>query len=547
MAGKILRSILVVVIAVLLASLSVVTGVLYRYFGDFQQSQLRDELHLAVNATQMLGRDYLEASHTDQHRLTWIAADGDVLYDSHADEGEMENHADREEIREAFADGSGSSTRRSSTLTEQTIYEAARLSDGSVLRISISRASAVRLVLNTLPPILLIAAMAIALSVWLATRMAKRVVEPLNALDLDNPMDNDAYEELSPLLRRIENQQWEIRLQMETLRRHQEDFIQITGNMREALVLLDHAGRVISANPAAEQLFGTECLQTGAEFSTGGLPDMKQAIRTAREKGHFEFREDTGFRTYQFDISRIESAEAVHGLVILAFDVTEQEEAERSRREFSANISHELKTPLQSIIGSAELLENGMVKPEDTPRFVGHIRREATRLVTLIEDIIRLSQLDEQVELPREEVSLLALAEEVRETLAEAAQSRDVTLTVSGDDGIFVGVRRLLSQLIYNLTDNAIRYNRPGGTVEITVSEEAEGVRLTVRDSGIGIPKEHLEKVFERFYRVDKSHSRQSGGTGLGLSIVKHAAAYHKAEIQMESTPGQGTTVTIQF
>ena len=547
MAGKILRSILVVVIAVLLASLSVVTGVLYRYFGDFQQSQLRDELHLAVNATQMLGRDYLEASHTDQHRLTWIAADGDVLYDSHADEGEMENHADREEIREAFADGSGSSTRRSSTLTEQTIYEAARLSDGSVLRISISRASAVRLVLNTLPPILLIAAMAIALSVWLATRMAKRVVEPLNALDLDNPMDNDAYEELSPLLRRIENQQWEIRLQMETLRRHQEDFIQITGNMREALVLLDHAGRVISANPAAEQLFGTECLQTGAEFSTGGLPDMEQAVRTAREKGHFEFREDTGFRTYQIDISRIESAEAVHGLVILAFDVTEQEEAERSRREFSANISHELKTPLQSIIGSAELLENGMVKPEDTPRFVGHIRREATRLVTLIEDIIRLSQLDEQVELPREEVSLLALAEEVRETLAEAAQSRDVTLTVSGDDGIFVGVRRLLSQLIYNLTDNAIRYNRPGGTVEITVSEEAEGVRLTVRDSGIGIPKEHLEKVFERFYRVDKSHSRQSGGTGLGLSIVKHAAAYHKAEIQMESTPGQGTTVTIQF
>ena len=547
MAGKILRSILVVVIAALLASLAVVTGVLYRYFGDFQQSQLRDELHLAVNATQMLGRDYLEASHTDQHRLTWIAADGDVLYDSHADEGEMENHADREEIREAFADGSGSSTRRSSTLTEQTIYEAARLSDGSVLRISISRASAVRLVLNTLPPILLIAAMAIALSVWLATRMAKRVVEPLNALDLDNPMDNDAYEELSPLLRRIENQQWEIRLQMETLRRHQEDFIQITGNMREALVLLDHAGRVISANPAAEQLFGTECLQTGAEFSTGGIPDMEQAVRTAREKGHFEFREDTGFRTYQFDISRIESAEAVHGLVILAFDVTEQEEAERSRREFSANISHELKTPLQSIIGSAELLENGMVKPEDTPRFVGHIRREATRLVTLIEDIIRLSQLDEQVELPREEVSLLALAEEVRETLAEAAQSRDVTLTVSGDDGIFVGVRRLLSQLIYNLTDNAIRYNRPGGTVEITVSEEAEGVRLTVRDSGIGIPKEHLEKVFERFYRVDKSHSRQSGGTGLGLSIVKHAAAYHKAEIQMESTPGQGTTVTIQF
>ncbi|MBQ3105791.1 MAG: two-component sensor histidine kinase [Lachnospiraceae bacterium] len=547
MVGKILRSILIVVIAVLFASLAVVTGVLYRYFGDFQQSQLKDELHLAMNGVQVAGTDYLQASHTDQHRLTWIASNGDVLYDSHADKGEMENHADREEIREAFATGSGSSVRRSSTLTEQTIYEAGRLPDGSVLRISISRASVASLMVNIFPPILLIASFAVLLSAWLAYRMAKRVVEPLNTLDLEHPLDNDAYEELSPLLHRIENQQRESRLQMETLHRHQEDFAQIIRHMRETLVLLDHTETVISTNPAAEQLFGTDCLQTGTKFPSDLIPDMEQAIKTARENGHFEFRRSIGFRTYQFDISRIESNASVHGLVILAFDVTEQEEAERSRREFSANVSHELKTPLQSIIGSAELLESNLVKAEDIPRFVGHIHREAARLVTLIQDIIRLSQLDEQVELPREEVCLLSLAENVREMLAEIAQSRKVSLTVSGDSGIIIGVRQLLSQLIYNLTDNAIRYNRPGGSVELTVSEDEAGVCLTIRDTGIGIPPEHLEKVFERFYRVDKSHSRQSGGTGLGLSIVKHAVSYHNANLQIESVPGKGTTIVIRF
>jgi len=547
MAGKILRSILVVAVAVLLASLAVITGLLYRHFGSIQQSQLRDELLLAGNATQMLGKDYLKASSTDRYRLTWIAADGAVLYDSHADETAMENHADREEIREAFDTGTGSSVRRSDTLTEQTIYEAARLEDGSVLRISVSRATAARLVLNTLPAILFIAALAIALSVWLATRMAKRVVEPLNALDLDNPMDNDAYEELSPLLRRIERQQWEIRLQMEELRRHQEDFAQITGNMREALVLLDHTGRVISANPAARSLFGAGRLQEGTLFPTEDSAEMARAVHTAHEKGHCQFRAAMHGRTYQFDLSRIESTETVHGLVILAFDVTEQADTERIRREFSANVSHELKTPLQSIIGSAELLENGMVKPEDTPRFVGHIRREAARLVTLVEDIIRLSQLDEGVELPREEVSLLAIAQEVRDTLAEAAEAKDVTLTVSGESGMICGVQRLLFELVYNLADNAVRYNRPGGTAEITIDHEADGIRLYVRDNGIGIPQEHQAKVFERFYRVDKSHSRQSGGTGLGLSIVKHAAQYHNGKIEVQSEAGKGTIIAVLF
>ncbi len=546
MAAKILRSILTVAIAMLLISVSVITGVLYQYFGDIQQSQLIDELGLAVNGTQLLGKDYLESSPTDQYRLTWIASNGEVLYDSHADEMEMENHADREEIKEAFASGTGHSIRQSKTLTEQTIYEAARLHDGSVLRISVSRATAAKLVMDMLPAIFFITLTAIALSPWLAYRMTKRVVEPLNSLDLENPMENEIYEELSPLLSRIENQQTKIRQQMETLRRHEEDFAQITNNMKEALVLLNHTDTVINFNPAAARLFG-EALQAKSAFPYYTVANMEQAVLTAREKGYYEFRETVDFRTYQFDISRIESSGTIHGLVVLAFDVTEQVDAERVRREFTANVSHELKTPLHSIIGSAELMENGMVKPEDLTRFIGYIRREASRLVTLVEDILRLSQLDEDVEFPRESVPLLTLAEEVAETLIKSAQSHQVTLKVEGDDVFFTGIRRLLFELIYNLTDNAIRYNRPGGTVDVGVFDEDRQIHLCIRDSGIGIPPEHLEKVFERFYRVDKSHSRNSGGNGLGLSIVKHAVQYHNGRIELHSDVDQGTTLDIYF
>lgn len=546
MAAKILRSILTVAIAMLLISISVITGVLYQYFGDIQQSQLIDELGLAANGTQLLGKDYLEASPTDQYRLTWIASNGEVLYDSHADEMEMENHADREEIKEAFTSGTGHSIRQSKTLTEQTIYEATRLHDGSVLRISVSRATAAKLVMDMLPAIFFITLTAIALSPWLAYRMTKRVVDPLNSLDLENPMENEIYEELSPLLSRIENQQTKIRQQMETLRRHEEDFAQITNNMKEALVLLNHTDTVISFNPAAARLFG-EALQAKSAFPYHTVANMEQAVLTARETGYYEFRETVDFRTYQFDISRIESSGTIHGLVVLAFDVTEQVDAERVRREFTANVSHELKTPLHSIIGSAELMENGMVKPEDLTRFIGYIRREASRLVTLVEDILRLSQLDEDVEFPRESVPLLTLAEEVAETLTKSAQSHQVTLKVEGDDVFFTGIRRLLFELIYNLTDNAIRYNRPGGTVDIGVFDEDRQIHLCIRDSGIGIPPEHLEKVFERFYRVDKSHSRNSGGNGLGLSIVKHAVQYHNGRIELHSDVDQGTTLDIYF
>ena len=548
MTRKIFDAIISVAIAVLLSALVIIVGVLYPYFGDVQESQLKDELSLAADATEQLGKSYLEGLDYNRYRLTWVAANGTVIFDSHADAAAMENHADREEIKEALIFGNSSSTRQSSTLTEQTIYVATRLNDGSVLRISVSRATALVLVLGTLRPIAIVLVIAIALSAWLAHRMAKKVVEPLNKLDLEHPIENEAYEELSPLLHRIHTQHKEIKHQMQTLKCKQDEFEQITGNMKEALVLLDNTGRIISINPAARALFGAEASCVGDDFLT---IDRKQNIRIALEeaakRGHADFRAKKNGREYQFDLSRIDSGGNYHGMVILAFDVTEQVNAENHRREFTANVSHELKTPLQSIIGSAELMENGIVKEEDIPRFVGHIRKEASRLVFLIDDIIRLSQLDEGAEMPREDVSLKRLSEEVCETLSDAAKQKDISMEVTGDDGFINGVRRLLYEIVYNLCDNAIKYTNPGGCVKVSVTQKDGEVLLRVQDTGIGIASEHHDKIFERFYRVDKSHSKQSGGTGLGLSIVKHAVQYHRGTINVNSEPNKGTTISVSF
>ena len=546
MTSKIMKSILSVAIAVLMASLTIITGILYPYFGSVQESQLKDELSLAASATQQLGKGYLEKLNADRYRLTWVNADGTVIYDSHVDAATMENHADREEIWEALASGTGSSTRQSSTLTEQTIYEATRLNDGSVLRVSVSRATVLVLVLGMLRPIAIVLVIAIVLSAWLAHRMAKTIVAPLNNLNLDNPMENEAYEELSPLLHRIHAQHLEIKSQLRALQHKQNEFEQITGNMKEALVLLDSTGRILSINPAARTLFGAGITCIGEDFLTiDRKQNMRLALQTAREQGSADFRARENGREYQFDLSRIDSDGNHHGMVILAFDITEQVNAEKNRQEFTANVSHELKTPLQSIIGSAELMENGIVKAEDAPRFVGRIRKEASRLVTLIDDIIRLSQLDDGTDMPHEEVSLKVLSEEVCETLADAAKLKGVSLEIIGEDGVVNGVRRLLYEVVYNLCDNAIKYNQPGGRVKVTVAQKSGEVLLSVQDTGIGISPEHQEKVFERFYRVDKSHSRQSGGTGLGLSIVKHAVQYHHGRIILESEQNKGTTVSV--
>ena len=544
MTSKIFRSTVLVAVIVLLCSLGVVMGVLYSHFTQVQVEQLKNELSLAVTGTEQYGNAFLENVEADRFRVTWIDTDGTVLFDTQVDQTAMENHADREEIREALETGAGSAVRTSSTLTQQTYYEARQLADGTVLRISTSQASAWSLMMGMLWPVALIAVLATALSAFLARRMARNIVEPLNNLDLEQPLKNDVYEEISPLLHRIHRQHNQIRMQIEELHRKADEFSQITGAMQEGLVLLDSDGVILSINPAAKSLFeaGDDCV--GKNFLTVDRSSgMRAAVNDALDKGRGYARANRGGRDYQFDLSRIESDGHVIGAVVLAFDITERMNAEQMRREFSANVSHELKTPLQGIIGSAELMENGLVKPEDAPRFVGHIRKEAARLVNLIEDIIRLSQLDEGVAMPTETVEMLRLAEDVKAILEKSAAEKNVTVTVSGKGFALEGVRRMLQETVYNLCDNAIKYNVPGGSVDIRVEDN----RLTVADTGIGIPAERQARVFERFYRVDKSHSKETGGTGLGLSIVKHAAAYHNAQISLESTPGKGTTVSVQF
>lgn len=549
MTKKIFQSIIIVAATVLLASLTIILGVFYEYFGNIQKGQLTDELNLASVSVIKDGVDYLEQLQSDHYRLTWIDTDGTVLYDTETGNEKLENHKDRAEVKTAFEKGIGESTRYSATLMEKTRYYAKRLKDGTVLRISAKYATTGLLVLGMLQPIIFIIIGALILSGVLASRLSKRIVEPLNNLDLERPLENETYEEISPLLNRINRQSGEISKQLRRLEEKTDEFNQITESMKEGLVLLDNKGIVLSINPAARNIFGSD---TQGAVGHGFLRldrsrTLSAAIEKTFEEGHSEIRIERMGREYQLDISRIESAGKVLGAVMLAFDITEQEYAERNRREFTANVSHELKTPLQGIIGSADLIETGMVKPEDMPRFIGHIRKEATRLVALIEDIIRLSQLDEGNELPCEEFDLMDIAEEVEQNLESAAGVRDITLSLSGRNAIMYGVRRLMYEIVYNLCDNAIKYNLPGGKVEIMVDRKDEEAVLCVKDNGIGIAPEHQDRVFERFYRVDKSHSKSSGGTGLGLSIVKHAVQYHHGKLELKSEIGKGTEITVHF
>ena len=556
MTKKIFRSILLAAVSVLLASLVIIMGCLYDYYRNVQEKQLRDELRLASYGVEADGLDYLEQlaspyrfPSTADFRLTWIAADGEVLFDTHVPAAEMENHAGRAEVKEALAEGESGGVRYSETLTERTLYYAQRLTDGTILRISISQLTVFALAMGMLQPILLTAILAVILSALLARRMAKRIVAPLNRLDLDKPLENDAYEELSPLLWRIHQQHRQIEAQLRELRRKTEEFEQITENMSEGLVLLDRKGVILSINPAARAIFHASSACVGQDFLVVDRDhEINLAIQTALEGGHSEVRAMRNDREVQFDISRITADGAAAGTVLLSFDVTEQATAERSRREFTANVSHELKTPLQSIMGSAELLENGLVKQEDLPQFVGVIRTEAARLVALVEDIIHLSQLDEGIAPAKEEVNLLELADSAASALREQAEKRHISLSATGESAKISGVRGFLYEMLYNLIDNAIKYNIDGGKVEVAVSAGDTAITVSVKDTGIGIPPEYQARVFERFFRVDKSRSKASGGTGLGLSIVKHIAQYHHAEIRLQSGIGRsGTNIEVLF
>lgn len=546
MTKKIFRSIVIVAASVLLASLVIISSCFYEYFGRLQRQEMKDELYLAATAVEHGGDDYLKNISSGHFRLSLIAKDGSVLYDTAADAESLENHGGREEIKQALESGEGESIRYSSTLLQKTIYCAKRLDDGRVLRISVSRATVGAIAMGMISPIIAVGVGALVLSGVLASRLAKRIVEPLNKLDLEHPLDNDSYEELSPLLSRINRQRAQIAEQLAELRHRTDEFEQVTGNMKEGLVLIDTNENVLSINSAARNIFSAaeDCI--GKSFLTVDRSrDLNAAIHSAFEHGHSEIHSDKNGRTYQFDISRIDSDGSAFGAVILLFDITDRESAEKLRREFTANVSHELKTPLQGIIGSAELIESGMVKAADMPRFVGHIREEAQRLVSLVNDIIRLSQLDEGDSLPMERVDLLAVAEEAAADLSEAAKARNISLLAEGESVFVFGIKRLLYEVIYNLGENAVKYNVENGNVLISVAKEENSAVLTVKDSGIGIAPEHQSRIFERFYRVDKSHSKASGGTGLGLSIVKHAVQRQGGKIELESEPGKGTTIRI--
>lgn len=549
MTKRIFYNILIVAICVFLASALLFMTVLYDYFSSVQQGQMRAQLDFAAQGVLHEGGDYFDGLDETKYRITWIGTDGSVLYDSASEAGDMENHFQREEVKEALAEGYGDSSRYSSTLTQRYLYSAKRLSDGTVLRISVTQNSLLVLTLGMLQPICILFAIALVLSVVLASRLSKKIVKPLNDLNLEEPLSNKEYEELSPLLRRIDMQQRQIRNQTAQLKQKQKEFETLTGGMAEGLVLLDSKGFIVSINPAAQILLQTDSSAIGKNIlSVNRSTKLSTLLETAESGNYAEKAMELNGGTYQISANPVTDGSKIPGVVLLMLNITEKEKAEQMRREFTANVSHELKTPLQTISGYAELLAGGIVKAEDVPQVSGQIYTESQRMVQLIEDIIKLSHLDEGSEdMQWDNIDLYALAGAVVESLAPEAKNAKIKVELQGASTVLYGVPQLLESIVYNLCDNAIKYNRAGGTVCVTVKNEGKSVILSVADTGIGIPQEDQERIFERFYRVDKSHSKAIGGTGLGLSIVKHACAYLGAKVALQSEIGKGTTISVYF
>ena len=549
MTKRIFRSIAAVALAVFLAALTLILGVLYSYFSRVQQDQLKAEVTLAAQGIAASGEDFFENLDNRGYRITWIGADGTVLHDTDSDAASMANHLAREEVAQAMGKGYGQSVRYSETVLERQFYAAKSLPDGTVVRISCAQSSVVSLLLGMAVPILMVILLAMVLSFLLARKVAAKVVEPLNHLDLEEPLANEECDELAPLLHRIAAQQRQLRTQEETLCRRREEFDAVTASMNEGLVLLDSKGRVLSVNGAARRILNLGDAAVGQDLLTLDRSLTVQELLSAALSGrHDEQLLTLEGRSYQVDATPVYYEETVSGAVLLIFDTTEKLGAEQMRREFTANVSHELRTPLHTISGCAELLCSGLVKREDVGQFHHQIYTESQRMIRLVEDIINLSRLDEGAQdMERREVDLYVLAKEAVAALAEPARKAQVAMTLTGESAAVSGIPQLLSGIVTNLCDNAVKYNRPGGSVTVDVAKSAETVTLTVSDTGIGIPPEHQARVFERFYRVDKSRSKAVGGTGLGLSIVKHAAMIHQARIDLTSALGEGTTITIRF
>lgn len=552
MTKKIFQSTITVVITMLLLSFLLITGVLYQHFEQMQLNQMQSMATFVMQGAEEDGVDYFRGLKETEVRVTWIAADGTVLYDNCYDAAKMENHRNRQEVQEALTAESGISIRRSSTLSEHTIYYAKKMPDGSVMRLATAQSSVWFLIGGLLSPVLFIFLAACVLAGVLSYRVSKKIVRPLSEIDLKHPEQVDTYEELSPFLQRIAMQNQEIDAQMAEIRKQQQEFSMITENMSEGLLVVDRNYQLLSYNKSAVRIFGiSNPAAVKNVLAVNRSQEFREAVENAWKGRHTQQRLQMGERIYQVianAVSDPEDTEDLLGAVILVLDVTEREEQEKYRREFTANVSHELKTPLTSISGIAEIMKNGIVRQEDIPHFAGKIYDESQRLITLIGDIIRLSQLDEnEVPLEREQVDMLELARDVVDSLQSVAQQNGILLAVHGTHGVVYGVRRVLHEMVYNLCDNAVKYNRAGGRVWVSVTAEKQTVSVSVRDTGIGIPDAQQSRVFERFYRVDKSHSKAVGGTGLGLSIVKHGAVLHHAEITLHSELEKGTEIILKF
>ena len=548
MRKRIFRSTLLVTLGVLLASLVLIVGVLYSSFRERMMADLVHATAYVAHAVENEGLAYLTENLPDESRVTWVAADGSVLFDNWENAATMTNHADRQEIRSAMETGVGAVSRRSDTMAKRTVYYAVRLENGTVLRLASTYDSLWSLMLHSLWPATLILIGTFVVALWLAGRLSKQLVAPVNAIDLTDPDDEGIYEELAPLVGRIRSQNRQIRQQVEDLRKQREEFAAITSHMNEGLLVIDRDTRVLSHNGAALQLLEYEdAFEEGiSALVLNREAAFRRCVETVLEGARCEElleREDSCCRIYA---NPVEEGGRITGAVLILMDVTEKERLETLRREFATNVSHELKTPLTSILGTAEIIQNGLVKPEDIPHFSGNIYREASRLIRIVNDIIKVSRLDEGGPSGEwERVSLRWMAERVVDYLTRTAESRGVTMTLEGNCAEIMGVPQIVEEVIYNLCDNAIKYNHRDGRVSLRLASTPEGEVLTVSDTGIGIPTEIQERVFERFYRADKSHSR--GGTGLGLSIVKHGAAYLGARVTLESQEGKGSVFTLTF
>nr|WP_294694787.1 ATP-binding protein [uncultured Blautia sp.] len=549
MTKKIFKSIMFVCALVLAVGLAAVMGILYSNFDGQMRKELSKEAAYLSYGVEQQGVDYLKNTKDKSARITYIDKDGTVLFDNEADVSEMKNHSDRIEFQKAEKYGAGESSRYSDTLSEKTIYYALRLKDGTVLRVSGTQDSVLTLVENLIFPLCGLLCLMLILSGIMASVISKRIVKPINELDLESPKENQIYEELSPLLSKIHRQNREIQNQLELAKQQQEEFSLITENMQEGLIVIDKYTMILSANSSAWNLFHMDRVRQGESvYCLDRKEEFRHAIEQVLSGEHTELVLKLNGSDIQLIANPVIRDKKTEGAVVLLVNVTEKLERESLRREFSANVSHELKTPLTSISGFAEIMQGGLVKCEDIPQFAGRIYKESQRLLQLVEDVIQISQLDEEkTSYVWEPVDVYQVCKNAFESLKEKAKRLNVHLYICGERMKMEAVRTLLEEAIYNVCDNAIKYNRNDGSVSVFLTQTAQEIQIVVKDTGVGIPKEDQDRVFERFYRVDKSHSKEIGGTGLGLSIVKHAVGALKGSVILRSEEGNGTEITLRF